>query len=100
MLVLPRPCGTSFAGDPERAGPRSVVAWCPDKWGEELPDAGVGLVADAADDLDGLAGGVLELPFLVALAPVEGQASPQPIVITALVGPTARRRYGLAHRAR
>jgi hypothetical protein len=39
-----------------------------DQLAQELLDAGVDVVADAADDLDGLTGRVLELPVLVALA--------------------------------
>ena len=42
----------------------------------------VDLVADASDSLDGLAGGVLELPVLVAFAGVDGQASPQPMLMS------------------
>src|SRR4029453_17461027 len=42
-----------------------------DEFSEELLNPAVDLVADAADDLDGLAGGVLELPVLIALARID-----------------------------
>jgi hypothetical protein len=42
-----------------------------DELSQELSDAGVDVVEDAAHHLDRLAGGILELPVLIALARVE-----------------------------
>src|SRR4029453_9181024 len=58
-----------------------LVRWVPlgaggDQRAKELLDAGVDVVADAADDLDRLAGRVLELPVLIALARVDRAGIP------------------------
>src|SRR4029453_14999750 len=66
---------------------RCRIGWCSSsqaaglvggrhEFAEELLDAAVDLIADAADHLDGLAGGVLELPVLIALARVDRTGVP------------------------
>jgi hypothetical protein len=58
---------TRLEVDAARTGSRPrkrLLARCRDNSGEELPDPAVDFIADAADDLGGLAGGVLELPVL------------------------------------
>jgi hypothetical protein len=42
-----------------------VPAWS--QFGEQLADAAIDVVADSADLLDGLSGGVVELPVQIAL---------------------------------
>ena len=53
-----------------------------DQLAQQLLDAGVEVVADAAHHLDRLAGRVLELPVLIALARVDRAGIPQPMVTT------------------
>jgi hypothetical protein len=76
--TLPGPPGASSAVRGRRLGPGGGG----DQLGQRLLDAGVEVIADGADLLDGLAGEVLEPPALLAFAEVDRQASPQPMVTT------------------
>lgn len=49
-----------------------VVSHSGDEVGEERPDATVDLIADRADGIDALTGGILEIPIEVSLAGVVG----------------------------
>ena len=63
--------------------------------GEQMLYPLVGGVANGADVVEGLAGGVVELPVEIALAGETGQASPQPMVITTSAASTASVPSGL-----
>jgi hypothetical protein len=56
---------------PEATGRLAALLAGRDQLAQELLDAGVDVVADAAHHLDRLAGRVLELPVLIALARID-----------------------------
>src|SRR5215207_11074567 len=58
------------------SAPGSGIRRSGDQLGQELADAGVDVVADAAHDLDGLAGRVREFPVLIALARIDRAGIP------------------------
>jgi ArsR family transcriptional regulator len=71
--------------------------------GQEPADPAVDLVADPTDLLDGLAGGVLELPVLIALARVDRAGvdllatSPEPVCVCEFTGPLGLSQPTVSH---
>src|SRR5215211_7066958 len=70
------PITSSRIVTPPRVGEVPGLGAGRDKLAQELLDTGVDVVADPADDLDRLAGRVLELPVLIALARIDRAGIP------------------------
>jgi hypothetical protein len=65
--------------DPDLAAER-LRDGLPEQLGEQAADAGADHIDDRPDLLHRLAGGISQFPIEVALAGIDGQASPQPMV--------------------
>src|SRR5512132_2595813 len=70
--ALPASCRRRPAAASRSGSSRPASGGGGDQLGEELLDAGVEVVADGSDLLDGPAGRIVEVPVLVALAGVDG----------------------------